>query len=68
MCRIAGPRTAGFHCSQLVLEAYRRGGLPLTTTPSSCMTPDNLVEIASHRLTYVGHLKGSFSLFPVFSP
>ena len=68
LCRIGGPRTAGFFCSQLVLEAYKRGGLPLTTKPPSCMSPDDVAEIAAHRLTYVGHLKGNLTRFSTFAP
>jgi uncharacterized protein YycO len=37
-CRIAGPRPAGFFCSELVLEAYKKGGLRLTEMTSECVT------------------------------
>jgi len=68
LCRIAGPRPATFYCSKLVAEAYRQGGLPLTIEPSQCVTPEDVVEIAAHRLTYVGHLLGKPSWFPVLAP
>ena len=68
MCRIVGPRPASFYCSQLVLESYRRGGLPLSTAPSQCLTPQDLVVIAQHQLRYVGHLLGRATWFPVLSP
>jgi cell wall-associated NlpC family hydrolase len=67
-CRIAGPRPSTFFCSQLVIEAYRVGGLPLTTSPAQCVTPQDVVDIATRDLTYVGHLKGNTSWFPMISP
>ena len=68
LCVIAGNRSSGFFCSQLVAEAYRQVGLPLFDVPSQCVTPDDVVEIAQHRLAYVGHIKGDPSWFPVISP
>ena len=47
-----------FFCSQLVLEAYRQAGSPLTTTPPDWNSPENLAQLAlARRLQYVGHLK-----------
>lgn len=68
MCRLAGAQSASFFCSQLVLEAYNQGGLSLTTMAAQCVTPEDIVVIAQHRLTYVGHLAGNAAWFPVFSP
>jgi uncharacterized protein YycO len=68
LCLVSGPRPSAFFCSELVVEAYKRGGLPLTTLPSQCYTPDDLAQIAIQRLVYVGHLKGNTSWFPVISP
>jgi cell wall-associated NlpC family hydrolase len=67
-CRIVGPRPGKFFCSQLVIESYRQGGLPLTTAPAQCVTPQDVVDIATNDLTYVGHLKGNASWFPIISP
>ncbi len=66
-CRVIGPRSAAFFCSQLVAEAYHQAGLPLGRAPSQCITPGMIVDIAHQRLIYVGHLKGNPSWFPVFS-
>jgi uncharacterized protein YycO len=68
LCRVLGPRPASFFCSQLVFEAYRRGGLPLTTAPSQCVTPADAAIIAQSQLTYVGHLLGDPAWFPVVAP
>ena len=55
----------GFFCSQLVVEAYMRAGIPLTKMPSTCITPGGLVEIAEKDFQYVGHLKGELTHFPI---
>lgn len=68
LCRVIGARTSTFFCSQLVLESYRRGGLPLTNAPSQCVPPAGVVDIAQDRLTYIGHLLGSPSWFPTVAP
>jgi uncharacterized protein YycO len=68
LCRLVGSRPASFFCSQLVFESYRRGGLPLSGTPSQCISPKDAVVIAQHQLTYVGHLLGNPAWFPVVSP
>ena len=68
MCRIVGSKPSSFFCSQLVMEAYKQGGLPLASAPSECITPDNVVTIAQNKLTYVGHLLGNPSWFPVAAP
>jgi len=68
LCRVLGPRPASFFCSQLVFEVYRRGGLPLTTAPSQCVTPADAAIIAQSQLTYVGHLLGDPAWLPVVSP
>lgn len=65
LCRVVGPRPGAFFCSQLVFEAYRQAGVPLTTLPSECITPADAAAIAQHHLAYVGHLKGSLTRFPV---
>jgi cell wall-associated NlpC family hydrolase len=68
ICRITSPREATFFCSQLVIEAFRRGGLPLAASPSQCVTPQEVVVIARRQLAYVGHLMGRATWFPVLSP
>ena len=55
-----------FFCSQFVLEAYRRAGLPLTEADPRLLSPADLLHmregdvpsVRSHQaLVYVGHLK-----------
>jgi uncharacterized protein YycO len=48
-----------FFCSELVADAFRQVGLPLTDTPPSWVSPDDIanLRIRGH-LEYVGHLKG----------
>ena len=59
-------RNDQFFCSQFVLEAYRRAGLPLTTADPRLISPGDLLhmregDVPSVRihqaLQYVGHLK-----------
>jgi hypothetical protein len=59
-------RSDRFFCSQLVLEAYRRAGLPLTAADPRFLSPADLLHmregdvpsVRSHQaLQYVGHLK-----------
>ncbi|GAB2455790.1 YaeF family permuted papain-like enzyme [Comamonas humi] len=61
----AGPNDR-FFCSQLVLEAYKRAGLPLTDADPRLATPADLLHmregdvpsVRTHQaLRYVGHLK-----------
>ena len=68
MCRIVGSKPATFFCSQLVIEAYKQGGRPLSNSPAQCVTPDDLVSIARNKLVYVGYLLGNPSWFPVIAP
>lgn len=68
LCRVAGPRPGAFFCSQLVFEAFVQARAPLTSLPSQCVTPADAVRIAAHSLTYVGHLKGSLTRWPIVSP
>jgi len=45
-------------CSQLVVEAYQRAGVPLTRTPPSFTSPEELVRLRlADTIRYVGHLK-----------
>lgn len=59
-------RSDRFFCSQFVLEAFVRAGLPLTTADPRLLTPADLLHmregdvpsVRSHQvLQYVGHLK-----------
>lgn len=59
-------RNDRFFCSQFVLEAYRRAGLPLTDADPRMLSPADLLHmregdvpsVRSHQaLRYVGHLK-----------
>jgi cell wall-associated NlpC family hydrolase len=68
LCRVVGPLPASFFCSQLVFESYRRAGMPLTSSPSQCVTPGDAVVIAEKNLTYVGHLLGDPAWLPIVSP
>ncbi len=47
-----------FFCSELVLEAFRRAGAPITNVPPSTSSPQHIVRAYSQgQLQYVGHLK-----------
>ncbi len=59
-------RSDRFFCSQFVLEAYRRAGLPLTTADPRLLSPADLLHMREgdvpsvhsfQALQYVGHLK-----------
>jgi V8-like Glu-specific endopeptidase/N-acetyl-anhydromuramyl-L-alanine amidase AmpD len=45
------------YCSELVLEAYERAGVPLTATLPGSSTPEEIVQLRRTALQYVGHLK-----------
>jgi uncharacterized protein YycO len=68
LCRISSNPTASFFCSQLVLESYKQAGVPLTSQPSQCMSPEDVAMIAQSQLIYVGHLLGDITRFPVILP
>ncbi|WP_169741226.1 papain-like cysteine protease family protein [Andreprevotia chitinilytica] len=58
------PENAGsFYCSQLVLEAYARAGVALTTEAPDVSTPGDIVQLTHSVLSYVGHLVASDSSF-----
>lgn len=46
------------YCSELVLEAFNRGQLPLVASAPGSSVPDDIVQLTSGLLQYVGHLKG----------
>jgi N-acetylmuramoyl-L-alanine amidase/cell wall-associated NlpC family hydrolase len=46
-----------FFCSQLVLEAYRQAGIPLTKDEPVWHSPDEIARLGFKQLEYVGHLK-----------
>jgi N-acetylmuramoyl-L-alanine amidase/uncharacterized protein YycO len=46
-----------FFCSQLVLEAYRQAGIPITKDDPVWHTPEDIAQLAFTQLEYVGHLK-----------
>jgi N-acetyl-anhydromuramyl-L-alanine amidase AmpD len=48
----------GVYCSELVFEAFERAGAPLVASRPSESTPQDLVRLSQHLLSYVGHLKG----------
>jgi len=59
-------RSDRFFCSQFVLEAYRRAGLPLTQADPRLLSPADLLHMregdvpsvhSQQVLQYVGHLK-----------
>jgi hypothetical protein len=59
-------RSDTFFCSQFVLEAYRRAGLPLTSADPRLLSPADLLHMregdvpsvrSNQVLHYVGHLK-----------
>ena len=46
-----------FYCSELVLEAFRLGGVPILDAAPSMSTPQHLVSAhSSGKLQYVGHV------------
>lgn len=52
-------RADRFFCSELVAAAFGRAGVPLTGTPPSWVSPDDIASLRmSGTLQYVGHLKG----------
>ena len=64
--QLGAGRNDRFFCSQYVLEAYRRAGLPLTDADPRLASPGDLLhmregDVPSVRihqaLQYVGHLK-----------
>ncbi len=64
--QLGTPDNERFFCSQLVLEAYRQAGLPLTTADPRWVSPSDILhmregDVAPMRihqsLTYIGHLK-----------
>jgi V8-like Glu-specific endopeptidase/cell wall-associated NlpC family hydrolase len=53
------PGQAGaVYCSELILEAFERAGIPLVASRPGTSTPDDLVQLSRSVLAYVGHLKG----------
>ena len=61
-----------YFCSQLVIEAYNRAGLPLTHTPPEWISPADILHMREHDvpsvvpvvpLQYVGHLRCRASLW-----
>jgi uncharacterized protein YycO len=57
---LAGGRSDRFFCSELVLQAYKQAGVPLTSMSPSKSSPERIVEAtATGQLQYVGHLMTS---------
>ncbi|RDD61010.1 hypothetical protein [Ferruginivarius sediminum] len=50
-----------FFCSELVLEAYRRVGLPLSETPPHWSSPGDIADVLMP-IGYVGHLKAEVTV------
>lgn len=70
-------RNDRFFCSQFVLEAYRRAGLPLTDADPRLLGPQDLLHMregdvpsvrSNHALQYIGHLKFAPSAAPIEAP
>jgi hypothetical protein len=70
-------RSDRFFCSQFVLEAYRRAGLPLTDADPRLLGPADLLRMregdvpsvrSNHSLQYVGHLKFQLPTPPQAEP
>ena len=70
-------RNDRFFCSQFVLEAYRRAGLPLTDADPRLLGPSDLLHMregdvpslrSNHALQYVGHLKFELPASPQPEP
>ena len=66
MVQLGASRDDQFFCSQFVLEAYRRAGLPITDADPRWVSPADLLHMregdvpsiaATQPLRYVGHLK-----------
>lgn len=66
-----------FFCSQFVLEAYRRAGLPLTDADPRLLGPADLLRMregdvpsvrSNQTLRYVGHLKLELPVAPLPEP
>ncbi|MEJ8824287.1 YaeF family permuted papain-like enzyme [Variovorax humicola] len=64
--QLGGSRGDQFFCSQFVLEAFNRAGLPITTADPRWVSPADLLHMregdvptipATQPLRYVGHLK-----------
>jgi hypothetical protein len=49
-----GTPNSTFFCSELVIEAFKQAGHPLTTQPSDEVLPDDIPALG---MTYIGHLK-----------
>ncbi|MCU0985352.1 MAG: hypothetical protein MUC89_10480 [Acetobacteraceae bacterium] len=58
LCGVVSAVQTEFICSELVIAAYEQAGVPLTTQPSACVSPEGVLQIAKERLVYVGHLRG----------
>jgi hypothetical protein len=55
------PSNDSFFCSELVLEAFRAAGTPLTTVQPNWATPGDIAEFRFDysKLRYIGHLKAA---------
>lgn len=67
-CRVRGSGDGTFFCSQFVFEAFKQGGLPLSSMPAQCVNPGEAVDILEKDLNYVGHLKGDPAWLPIIAP
>ena len=48
---------SSFFCSELVLRAFEQANAPITFKPAMISNPSDIP--GSHRVQYIGHLKGA---------
>jgi uncharacterized protein YycO len=56
LCLMSGSKDR-FFCSELVLDAYKHAGAPITYSPPHCNSPGDIAMVAVYKLSYIGHLR-----------